>query len=61
MRNKHPRHYALYERDRLSGRRWIRITTTAYPLKYAVVIYQDRMLNSVLNPSTKEMRLRPVD
>jgi len=61
MRNKHPRHYALFERDRLNGRRWHRITTTAYPLKYAVVIYQDRMLNSVLNPSSKEIRLRPID
>lgn len=58
--NRHPRHYALFERNRVGGLRWNRITT-AYTLKVAVVLFRDRMLHSVLNPGPKEIRLRPTD
>lgn len=61
MINKYPRLYALYVRNKTGGKRWERVTSNAYPRDYAAKIWQPRLLNSVLEPTCKEMRLRPID
>lgn len=61
MRNKYPRLYALYERNRIGGKRWERVTSVAYPRNYAAFIWKDRLIDSVLSPTCKELRLRPID